>query len=86
MTQHLWHAKNEPAANPAGNTRNGKSKKPPKGDFGELPIEVPRDRHANLARQQASHLSVQQVFSSDPDIGAASPITYGNMLCDRSSA
>ncbi|GAD24050.1 hypothetical protein AVS7_03810, partial [Acidovorax sp. MR-S7] len=25
-----------------GNTRNGKSKKTLKGDFGELPIEVPR--------------------------------------------
>ena len=86
MTQHLWHAKNDPAANPADNTRNGKSKKTSKGDFGELPIEAPCDRHVNLVRQQASHLSVQQMFSSDPNIGAASTITYGNMLCVRSSA
>ncbi|QHS10685.1 IS256 family transposase [Sinimarinibacterium sp. NLF-5-8] len=45
MAQHLGHAKHEPVANPAGNTRNGRSKKTLKGEFGELPIEVPRDRH-----------------------------------------
>jgi putative transposase len=38
-------------ANPAGNTRNGKSKKTLKGDFGELPIEVPRDRHGSFEPQ-----------------------------------
>jgi putative transposase len=27
MAQHLGHAKNEAVTNPAGNTRNGKSKK-----------------------------------------------------------
>ena len=27
MDEHLGHARNEPVANPAGNTRNGKSKK-----------------------------------------------------------
>jgi putative transposase len=44
MTEHLGHGKHEPVANATGNTRNGKSKKTLKGDFGELPIEVPRDR------------------------------------------
>ncbi len=48
MAQHLGHAKNEPVANPAGNTRNGKSRKTLKGDFGELPIEIPRDRHGTF--------------------------------------
>jgi len=38
-------------ANPAGNTRNGKSRKTLKGDFGELPIEVPRDRHGSFEPQ-----------------------------------
>ena len=51
MAHHLGHAKNETVANPAGNTRNGKSKKTLKGDFGELPIEVPRDRHASFEPQ-----------------------------------
>ena len=51
MAEHLGHAKHDSVANPAGNTRNGKSKKTLKGDFGELPIEVPRDRHASFEPQ-----------------------------------
>ena len=51
MAHHLGHDKHEPVANPAGNTRNGKSKKTLKGDFGELPIEVPRDRHSTFEPQ-----------------------------------
>lgn len=51
MAQHLGHAKNDALANPAGNTRNGKSKKTLKGDFGELPIEIPRDRHGSFEPQ-----------------------------------
>ncbi len=35
MADHLGHGKNEPVENPAGNTRNGKSKKTLKGEFGE---------------------------------------------------
>lgn len=48
MAAHLGHAKHEPVANPTGNTRNGKSRKTLKGDFGELPIEIPRDRHGSF--------------------------------------
>ena len=48
LTEHLGHERNEAVANPAGNTRNGKSRKTLKGDFGELPIEVPRDRHGSF--------------------------------------
>ncbi len=44
MAEHLGYAKNEAVANVAGNTRNGKSQKTLKGEFGELPIEIPRDR------------------------------------------
>ena len=51
MASHLGHAKHEPVANPAGNTRNGKSRKTLKGEFGELPIEVPRDRHGTFEPQ-----------------------------------
>lgn len=51
MTEHLGHGKNEPVANQAGNTRNGKSKKTLKGEFGELPIEVPRDRNGSFEPQ-----------------------------------
>ena len=48
MAEPLGHGKNEPVENPAGNTRNGKSKKTLKGEFGELPIEIPRDRHGTF--------------------------------------
>lgn len=51
LAEHLGHGKNEPVANDAGNTRNGKSKKTLKGDFGELPIEVPRDRQGTFEPQ-----------------------------------
>ena len=44
MEIHLGHAKHDPVANAAGNTRNGKSRKTLKGEFGELPIDIPRDR------------------------------------------
>ena len=51
MADHLGHGKNEPVENTAGNTRNGKSKKTLKGEFGALPIEVPRDRHGTFEPQ-----------------------------------
>ena len=40
MTEHLGHGKNQLVANTTGNTRNGRSQKTLKGDFGELPIEI----------------------------------------------
>ncbi|WP_435626938.1 IS256 family transposase [Candidatus Ferrigenium straubiae] len=51
MEAHLGYGKNEAVTNPAGNTRNGKSKKTLKGEFGELPIEIPRDRHGSFEPQ-----------------------------------
>ena len=51
MAAHLGHGKHEPVENPAGNTRNGKSQKTLKGEFGELPIYIPRDRHGSFEPQ-----------------------------------
>jgi putative transposase len=51
LTEHLGYERNEVVSNTSGNTRNGKSKKTLKGDFGELPIEVPRDRHGSVEPQ-----------------------------------
>jgi putative transposase len=51
LTEHLGHERHETVANPVGNTRNGKSKKTLKGEFGELPIEVPRDRNGSFEPQ-----------------------------------
>jgi putative transposase len=51
MAEHLGDGKHQPVENSAGNTRNGKSTKTLKGDFGELPIEVPRDRQGSFEPQ-----------------------------------
>jgi putative transposase len=51
MSDHLGHDKNAPVTNPGGNARNGKSKKTLKGEFGELPIDIPRDRQGSFEPQ-----------------------------------
>ena len=51
MSEHLGHDKNAPVTNLDGNARNGKSKKTLKGEFGELPIEIPRDRQGSFEPQ-----------------------------------
>ena len=51
MTEHLGHDKNHPTQNSFGNARNGKSKKTLKGEFGELPIDIPRDRQGSFEPQ-----------------------------------
>jgi len=51
MEHHLGHGRHEPVGNAAGNTRNGRSRKTLKGEFGELPIEIPRDRDGNFEPQ-----------------------------------
>jgi putative transposase len=51
MAEHLGHDKHAPVANETGNTRNGRSHKTLKGEFGELPIEIPRDRHGSFEPQ-----------------------------------
>ena len=48
MTDHLGYEKHDPAGHHRGNTRNGKSHKNLKGDFGELELETPRDRQATF--------------------------------------
>lgn len=51
MTTHLGYEKHDPAGKNTGNSRNGKSKKTLKGDLGDLPIEVPRDRNSSFEPQ-----------------------------------
>ncbi|WP_425567921.1 MerR family transcriptional regulator, partial [Plantactinospora mayteni] len=51
MTTHLGHERHAPVANANGNTRNGHSRKTLKGEFGALPIEVPRDREGSFEPQ-----------------------------------
>lgn len=51
MTEHLGHAKSGAVTNTAANARNGHSGKTLKGDFGELTLEIPRDRQASFEPQ-----------------------------------
>ena len=51
MTEHLGYEKHDPAGSRPGNSRNGKTSKTIKGDFGRLPIEVPRDRNSSFEPQ-----------------------------------
>jgi len=48
MTSHLGYEKHEPAGKKSGNSRNGKSKKTIKGEFGNMEIAVPRDRNSTF--------------------------------------
>jgi len=48
MTNHLGYEKNDPAGYNSGNSRNGKSCKKLKGDFGEIDLETPRDRNGTF--------------------------------------
>ena len=51
MNQHLGYEKHDPAGHNSGNTRNGKSTKTLKGDFGEIELETPRDRKGDFEPQ-----------------------------------
>src|SRR5215467_15785088 len=51
LTNHLGYEKHDPAGNNSGNSRNGTSSKTVKGEFGELEIEVPRDRISTFQPQ-----------------------------------
>lgn len=48
MTLHLGHEKHAAVSNKSGNARNGSSSKIIKGDFGTMPIEIPRDRDSSF--------------------------------------
>jgi putative transposase len=48
LSAHLGYAKHDPAGYKSGNSRNGKTKKRLKGDFGEMELETPRDRNATF--------------------------------------
>ena len=91
MTDHVGYEKHDPAGHHRGNTRNGKSQKTLKGEFGELELETPRDRQATfepkiVVKGQAldglrrqDHLDV---CAGDDD--ARDPGPPGRYLWDRS--
>ena len=48
LTQHLGYEKHDASGYNTGNSRNGKSRKKIKGEFGELELETPRDREGTF--------------------------------------
>jgi putative transposase len=48
LTEHLGYEKHSADGDNSGNSRNGKSRKTLKGEFGQLPLEVPRDRDSSF--------------------------------------
>ena len=48
LTDHLGYEKHDPVGYKTGNSRNGKTKKKLKGDFGEIDLETPRDRNGTF--------------------------------------
>ncbi|OXC79388.1 IS256 family transposase [Caballeronia sordidicola] len=48
MSEHLGHGKSEAVTNATGNTRNGHSAKTLQGEFGELPLDIPRERQGGF--------------------------------------
>jgi putative transposase len=48
LTHHLGYEKHDPAGRNSGDSRNGSSAKTVKGDFGEIVVEVPRDRNGSF--------------------------------------
>lgn len=60
LTHHLGYDKHSPSGQNSDNSRNGKSKKTLKGDFGALPLEVPRDRNSSFEPHIVSKISSNQ--------------------------
>ena len=48
MTEHLGYDKHSPAGKNSGNSRNGKTAKTIRSDFGDVEIETPRDRDGSF--------------------------------------
>jgi transposase-like protein len=49
LEEHLGYAKHQATGKGSGNSRNGTAKKKVRGNFGELEVEVPRDREGTFA-------------------------------------
>lgn len=51
LTEHVGYEKHDASGRGSGNSRNGTSRKTLKGNFGTVPIEVPRDRAGTFEPQ-----------------------------------
>mgnify|MGYP003499239562 FL=1 len=76
MAGHLGHDKHETVTNSTGNARNGKNRKTLKGEFGKLPIEIPRDREGSFEPQIIPRHQTRWVGFDDKIISL-----YARVLC-----
>jgi len=51
LTDHLGYPPHSQTGNNTGNSRNGKGRKVLKGDLGEIPVDIPRDRNGTYEPQ-----------------------------------
>lgn len=51
LTEHLGYEKGDPAGRGSGNSRNGKTPKTLLTDFGEIPVDIARDRNGTFEPQ-----------------------------------
>ena len=61
LTHRLGYEKHDPEGRGSGNSRNGKSRKKLKGEFGELELEVPRDREGEFEPKIVGKLALKNV-------------------------
>jgi putative transposase len=86
MTEHLGYEKHDPAGNNSGNSRNGATTKTLKGDFGEMPLETPRDRNGScepkiISKRQTYDSVRRDAFDKDLAFFIRDPLctTYGDI-------
>ena len=66
LTHHLGYEKHDPGGRKSGNSRNGSGRKTLTGDFGEMEIEVPRDRAPGLPLGSVYVIGIYAPFLSGP--------------------
>jgi len=62
LTDLLGYEKHSQTGNNTGNSRNGHSQKTLKGEFGTVPIDIPRDRNGNFEPRIIQKNRVCQLF------------------------
>lgn len=80
LTAHLCYEKHDPVGYGSGNSRNRKSKKQLKGEFGELQIEMPRHRQHTFAGTDFSATSAVRLRNAPLQKLIESPITICKVI------
>lgn len=76
MTDHLGHSKSGEVTNDTSTTRNSHSAKTLKGDFGALPLDIPRDGQGSFELQIVNATPFTQNPAHPRSFAGADPIRY----------